>query len=545
MIGARGYRPPARVPALAIEGAVIEHEALAHALDARAPHVRREPPEIFGSERGITASAHQQACHAAVGIGSGIGEQLGLELVRRTEGFERGDRRQQLQIGSGDHRPIGIARVELATPVALDDQRGHARPAQTGRRQRGVETRDESVGRVRRCGERANKSEQHAADLRLLRRHGEPDEERRGASLDARQLIREPAAEQSSGRAIGAMGGAVLNGIWLGLILIAVVYGAFTGRMPEVSKASFEGAKSAVQLVIGLTGFMVFVLGLMRVATDGGLLRAVARWIAPLMRRLFPDVPAEHPAMTAMVMNFATNVLGLGNAATPFGLKAMRELETLNRHPGVASDAMVLFLSINATAITLMLPTGTMAVRAAAGSTAPAAIWVPTLIATTCSTSAAVAVFYLLRRWPRYAYRPLEAAAVSAAPAAAKPATPDSGALERSVTAGSAEPAGPARRAFIGAVALALLLGLAFDAMSQLETQTAGDVAKQMLESWLFPLLIVALLLVGVAGRVRVYESMIEGAKEGLEVVVRILPYLIAILVAVAMFRASGALESR
>jgi len=339
------------------------------------------------------------------------------------------------------------------------------------------------------------------------------------------------------------MGGAVLNWIWLGLILLAVVYGAFTGRMQEVSAASFEGAKSAVQLVIGLTGFMVFMLGLMRVATDGGLLRAVARRIAPLMRRLFPDVPADHPAMTAMVMNFATNVLGLGNAATPFGLKAMRELETLNRHPGVASDAMVLFLSINATAITLFPPTGTMAVRAAAGSAAPEAIWVPTLIATTCSTLTAVAVFYLLRSWPRYAAQPLAEVPSSPPPPAASLGASANDDIERALGGEPAPPAGPVRRALVGAVALALLLGLALEAARRLQTQAAGEVATQLLQSWLFPVLIAGLLLVGVTGRARVYESMVEGAKEGLEVVVRILPYLIAILVAVAMFRASGALD--
>jgi spore maturation protein SpmA len=338
------------------------------------------------------------------------------------------------------------------------------------------------------------------------------------------------------------MGGAVLNGIWLGLILLAVVYAAFTGRMQEVSAASFDGAKSAVQLVIGLTGFMVFMLGMMRVATDGGLLRVVARWIAPLMRRLFPSVPPEHPAMAAMVMNFATNMLGLGNAATPFGLKAMRELETLNPHRGVASDAMVLFLSINATAITLFPPTGTMAVRAAAGSTAPEAIWVPTLIATLCSTLTAVAAFYLLRGWPRYRARPLEDAPVAPpAPAAGDAALGED--MLRALDGSAAQSASPARRALIAGVAAALAIGLALEVAGRLETQTGAEAAKQMLQSWLFPLLIAGLLLIGVAGRVRVYESMVEGAKEGLEVVVRILPYLVAILVAVAMFRASGSLD--
>jgi spore maturation protein SpmA len=331
----------------------------------------------------------------------------------------------------------------------------------------------------------------------------------------------------------------VLNWIWLALILLAVLYAAFTGRMQDVSAAAFEGAKGAVDLVIGLTGFMVFMLGLMRVAMDGGLLRAVARGIAPLMRRLFPEIPAEHPAMAAMVMNLASNVLGLGNAATPFGLKAMRELETLNRSPGVASDAMVLFLAINATAVTLFPPTGTMAVRAAAGSAAPEAIWVPTLIATSCSTLTAVAVFYLLRGRPRYAIRPL------ADPPALRAAPPPGGGADPALPslAAPAQPAGPVRRGLVLIVVGALLVGLALEVSRGLDTQSGSEVAKRLLQSWLFPTLIAGLLLVGLAGRVRVYESMVEGAKEGLEVAVRILPYLVAILVAVAMFRASGALS--
>jgi len=360
-----------------------------------------------------------------------------------------------------------------------------------------------------------------------------------GVSLDAKQLIREPAAEQSSDRAIGATGGAVLNWIWLGLILLAVVYGAFTGRMEAVSKASFDGAKQAVELVINLTGVMILMLGLMRVAMDGGLLRAIARAIAPLMRRLFPDVPPEHPAMGALVMNFSTNVLGLGNAATPFGLKAMRELEKLNRTPGVASDAMVLFLAINATAITLFPPTGTIAVRAAAGSVAPWSIWVPTLIATACSTATAIAVYFALRRLPRFAALPL--ADAPGAPAAA-PAGPEPD-VESALARGDDAPIGTGRLALIVGVLAALALALVLQIAELWATTSGIGIAMQLAQAWLFPLLIVGLLLVGVAGRVRVYETMIEGAKEGLEVGIRILPYLLAILVAVAMFRASGALD--
>jgi spore maturation protein SpmA len=306
--------------------------------------------------------------------------------------------------------------------------------------------------------------------------------------------------------------------------------------MPAVSEAAFESAKSAVQLAIGLAGFMIFMLGLMNVARDAGLLRAIARVLAPLLRRLFPDVPPEHPAMGAMVMNMASNILGLGNAATPFGLKAMVELNRLNRFAGVATDPMVLFLAINTSAITLMAPTGTMAVRSAAGSASPAAIWIPTLIATICSTSAAIGAYYLLRGQRRFRVRPLEDAAAAEASVPIFE-TPD-------IEEGDArrEPLGWGRQLLIAGVLVLLAVGLGQEIVQMARDQSLGGALKQVAEYWLIPLLVAALLLVGVAGRVRVYESMVAGAREGLDVVVRIVPYLVAILVAVAMFRASGAL---
>jgi spore maturation protein SpmA len=329
----------------------------------------------------------------------------------------------------------------------------------------------------------------------------------------------------------------VLNWIWLALILGAVVYGGLTGQMQAVSDAVFEGARGAVDTVFKLVGVMVFMLGLMRVARDGGLLRAVARALAPLMRRLFPEVPPEHPAMGAMIMNFATNVLGLGNAATPFGLKAMVELDRLNPRPGVATDAMAMFLAINASSITLMPPTGTIAIRAAAGSADPFAIWIPTLIATTCSSVAAVAAIYALRlRQPAQAELPSEQAPTRAPGPLAE--LPDEVAAE-----GPSEPAGALRRAIVIGVLVALGIGLALHASRLLDALPPGEAVKALTSAWLFPLLIAALLLVGVAGRVPVYESMVAGAREGLDVAVRIVPFLVAILAAVAMFRASGLLD--
>jgi spore maturation protein SpmA len=330
----------------------------------------------------------------------------------------------------------------------------------------------------------------------------------------------------------------VLNWIWLGLILSAVVCGAYNGQMGEVSLAAFEGAKSAVTLMIGLAGFMIFMLGLMRIASDAGLLRAISRMLKPLLIRLFPQVPPDHPAMGAMVMNMASNILGLGNAATPFGLKAMVELNKLNRVPGVATDPMVLFLAINTSAITLMAPTGTMAIRSATGSASPAAIWVPTLIATICSTTAAISAYYLLSRFRRFRAEPLEDAPPppEATPEIHTPDAPDDGATER-------KPLGMMRVAFLAVTIAVLTIGLIREIAREIQINTFGAVAAQIAEFWLIPFLVVALLLVGVAGRVRLYESAAAGAREGLDVVVRIVPFLVLILVAVAMFRASGALD--
>jgi spore maturation protein SpmA len=335
----------------------------------------------------------------------------------------------------------------------------------------------------------------------------------------------------------------VLNAFWFGLLVAAVGYAAFNGRMGDVSLAFFESAKAAIELVIGLAGAMIFMLGLMRIARDGGLLALLTRGLRPILRRLFPQVPERHPAMGAMIMNLASNILGLGNAATPFGLKAMKELARLSPHPGVATDAMVLFLCINATSVVLMAPTGTMALRSAAGSTAPAAIWVPTLIATTCSTLTAVAAFYLLGRLPRFAPPPVSAAAA----AAPDPAEADGGEAAEGADllpeARRGGGPGPWRIAFAAGIALALAFGLVREARSLRVELPAAGVLSKLSSDWSFPLLIAGLLLVGLLGRVRVYEAAVEGAREGLEVVARIVPYLVLILVAVGMFRASGALD--
>lgn len=331
----------------------------------------------------------------------------------------------------------------------------------------------------------------------------------------------------------------MLNWIWLGLILSSIVFASLTGRMSEVTQGLIDGSKDAITLVIGLVGGMVFMLGVMHIAFEGGLRDWIARALAPLLRRLFPDVPPDHPAMGAMVMNMASNMMGLGNAATPFGLKAMHELARLNRHSPVASDAMVLFLAINATAITLVPPSGTIFVRAAAGSTQADAIYVPTLIATVCSTLAAVSVFYLLRRLPRYR------AAVSGAAAAVptEPESPGTDAVALEGPAAKRAPMGMVRALLVVGVAAVLAVGLGLEVERQAEASGVGSALLSTVQTWAFPLLIVGCLLIGVGGRVPIYDAMIVGAREGLEVAVRIVPYLVAIIAAVKMLRESGLLD--
>jgi spore maturation protein SpmA len=330
----------------------------------------------------------------------------------------------------------------------------------------------------------------------------------------------------------------LLNGIWLGLILASVLCAAFTGRMEETKLAAFDGAKSGVTIVIDLVGSMVLFLGLMRVAQDGGLLRAVARALAPILRRLFPDVPPEHPAMGAMIMNLASNVLGLGNAATPFGLKAMVELAKLNRTPGAASDSMALFLAINATSVSL-LPTGVIAVRAGMGSAMPDAIWAPTLLATSASTGTAMVLCFLLRRLPIFA--PRAGAVADAVELPARPDDPEGQALRALRDQRGPVPLA-ARLVILGFVGL-MLVALARH-LAQLDPAVSlRDAGLAVIGDWFLPLFIVGLLLIGLAGRVPVYERAIEGGREGLEVAVRIVPFLVMILAALAMLRASGALE--
>ncbi len=322
-----------------------------------------------------------------------------------------------------------------------------------------------------------------------------------------------------------------INIIWLAMILLAVVTAAYTGKMDEVTKASFDSAKSGVTLAIGLIGPMALWLGIMKVAEAAGLLASLGRGLRPVMTRLFPDVPADHPAMSAMIMNMAANMLGLGNAATPMGIKAMQELDRLAVEKGTATNAMCLFLAINTSSVTL-LPLGVITVRAAAGAVDPAGILIPSLVATCGSTFTAIVAAKLLAR------REPPAAAASAPPESENP-LPEEPA--------EAVPAGRkpsvAGRSFVFLL-IALFAGGVFYQTTQtgIPSSLSTDLFGR-LSAWLIPMLIAGFLVHGYLRGVAVYETVTEGAKEGFTTAVRIIPFLVAIFVAIGMLRASGAME--
>jgi spore maturation protein SpmA len=320
-----------------------------------------------------------------------------------------------------------------------------------------------------------------------------------------------------------------INVIWLYLILTSIVVAAYTGRMDAITKASFEGAKSAVTLAITLIGAMALWLGIMKVAEAAGLMFIICRAIRPVMVRLFPDVPADHPAMSAMTMNFGANMLGLGNAATPMGIKAMAELDKLNPVKGTATNAMCLFLALNTSSLTL-LPLGVIAVRAAAGASNPASILIPTLIATCCSTMTAL-----------FAAKAFARSSPDPAPLIDKTRDQETGSV-KAETEELYTPGVPGKT-------LAAIVALAFFAAIPWHFIKAGHlpVLNYALvisgTAGLIPLLMGGFLLFGYFRGVKVYETLTEGAKEGFQVAVRIIPFMVAIFVAIGMFRASGGLD--
>ncbi len=329
---------------------------------------------------------------------------------------------------------------------------------------------------------------------------------------------------------------AVINIIWLLLILVSIVVAAYTGRMQEITDASFDSAKSAVTLAISLIGVMALWLGIMKVAEVGGLMRIIARAIRPVMIRLFPDVPADHPAMSAMIMNMAANMLGLGNAATPMGIKAMQELESINSEKGTATNAMCLFLAINTSSVAL-LPLGVMTVRAAAGAQNPTSILIPSILATGISTAVAITISKLLQRRTSNPPPIPEAAKVTGE------AETEEKNGKKMPEENECIPPTLFGRITVWLLIAALLGAIVYRAVVGGLPDFSNPEGLLALSYWLVPLLLVVLLVFGYLKGVKVYEVLTSGAKEGFNVAVRIIPFLVAIFVAIGMFRASGALE--
>ncbi len=299
----------------------------------------------------------------------------------------------------------------------------------------------------------------------------------------------------------------MLNGLWLGFFVVAAL--AALGRWLIGGDASvfaamvdslFVMAKLAVEVMVLLFGTLTLWLGFLRIAEAAGLVAWVARLLGPLLRRLMPDVPAGHPALGFITMNFAANALGLDNAATPIGLKAMRELQTLNPSPTSASNAQILFLVMNASSLTL-LPVTIFMYRAQQGAHDPTLVFLPILLATSASTLVGllcVAFMQRLRLWD------------------------------------------PVVLAYL--VPGALLLGGFMALLTTLSTAALASLSSLLGNLTLFGL-VLAFLLIGAWRRVKVYEHFIEGAREGFDVAKNLLPYLVAMLCAVGVLRASGALD--
>ena len=190
----------------------------------------------------------------------------------------------------------------------------------------------------------------------------------------------------------------MLNYIWFGMMLIAVVVGAITGNIDAVTEAAISMAKTAVEIAIGLIGIMALWLGTMKIAEESGLIRIIARALRPITIRLFPNVPEDHPAIGSIVLNMAANILGLGNAATPLGLKAMEELQELNPNKDTATNAMCTFLAINTSSVQLILPATVVALMGAASNQ----IFITTIVATGLSTIAAIIAVKTLEKINRF-----------------------------------------------------------------------------------------------------------------------------------------------
>ena len=298
----------------------------------------------------------------------------------------------------------------------------------------------------------------------------------------------------------------VLNYIWIGFFAIAFLIATvqlFMGNtdvFPAIMNSTFDNAKTAFEISLGLTGVLSLWMGVMKIGEKGGLVDILARWLSPLMVRLFPEIPAGHPVFGHIFMNFSANMLGLDNAATPLGLKAMEGMQELNKQKDTATNAMIMFLVLNTSGLTI-IPVGVMTYRAVAGAAQPTDVFCPILIATAIATLAGMVITSLYQHINLF------------------------------------------NRAI-----MAFVLGLCLVVSAVIWLSTQVDQATMNLWSTvtanvLLFSIIMAFIVAGIRRRINVYEAFVEGAKGGFDTAVPIIPYLVAILVAIGVFRASGAMD--
>ena len=299
----------------------------------------------------------------------------------------------------------------------------------------------------------------------------------------------------------------VLNYIWIAFFLIAfviatvrLVFMGDTEVFPAIMNSTFDTSKTAFEISLGLTGVLSLWLGIMKIGEKGGVINVVARVLSPVFTRLFPDIPKGHPVTGSIFMNVAANMLGLDNAATPLGLKAMEQLQELNPKKDTATNPMIMFLVLNTSGLTL-IPVSIMVYRAQMGAAQPTDIFVPILLATFFSTLAGIVFTSLYQRINLINRTML-------------------------LTLGG-----------MSAVVAAIIWGFAQMDKAQM------NVVSTSVANILLMLIIVMFILAGMRKKVNVYDAFIEGAKDGFTTAVRIIPYLVAILVGIGVFRASGAMD--
>lgn len=299
----------------------------------------------------------------------------------------------------------------------------------------------------------------------------------------------------------------VLNYIWIGFFCLAAVCAVFqacvygnTDVFPEMINSTFDSSKTAFEISLGLTGVLSLWMGIMNIGEKGGIVNMMSRWLAPIFTRLFPDIPKGHPVTGSIFMNIAANMLNLDNAATPLGLKAMEGLQSLNPHKDTASNPMIMFLVLNTSGLTL-IPVSIMVYRAQMGAAQPTDVFIPLLIATFFSTLAGIIAVSIYQRIN----------------------------LLQPVL-------------LLTLAGLCTVVSLIVWTFSRMDKETMDTVSTLSANVILFGIILM-FIMAGVVKKINVYETFVEGAKGGFTTAVRIIPYLVAILVAIGIFRASGGMD--